>query len=99
MAEHNLAKAQYTLERLVNIPGVKRTFTAPFFNEFTVELPRSVKIVNAELLKDKIVGPFVLGSAYPELSKHALVCVTETTTRGEIERFAGCLKRALEQPL
>ena len=99
MAEHNLAKAQYALRELEKIPGVKRTFAAPFFNEFTVELPRSVKMVNAELLKDKIVGPFVLGSAYSELSKHALVCVTETTTRSEIERFAAGVKRALEQPL
>jgi len=98
-AEHNLAKAQYALQKLEKIPGVKRTFSAPFFNEFTVEFPRSVKLVNAELLKDKIVGPFVLGSAYPELSKHALVCVTETTPRGEIERFVAGVKRALEQPL
>jgi len=50
-------------------------------------------------LKGKIVGPFVLGSAYSELSKHALVCVTETTTHGEIERFVAGVKRALEQPL
>jgi glycine dehydrogenase subunit 1 len=99
MAEHNLAKAQYALQKLGKIPGVKRTFSAPFFNEFTVEFPRSVKLVNAELLKDKIVGPFVLGSAYPELSKQALVCVTETTSRGEIDRFAEGVKRALEQPL
>ena len=99
MAEHNLAKAQYALRELEKIPGVRRTFAAPFFNEFTVELPRSVKMVNAELLKGKIVGPFVLGSAYSELSKHALVCVTETTTHGEIERFVAGVKRALEQPL
>ena len=99
MAEQNLAKSQYALLKLEKIPGVKRTFSAPFFNEFTVEFPRSVKLVNAELLKDKIVGPFVLGSAYPELSKQALVCVTETTSRGEIDRFAEGVKRALEQPL
>jgi glycine dehydrogenase subunit 1 len=99
MAEQNLSKAQFALRELEKIPGVKRTFAAPFFNEFAVELPRSVKMVNAELLKSKIVGPFVLGSAYPELSKHALVCVTETTSRGEIERFAAAVKHALEQPL
>ena len=99
MAEQNLAKAQFALKELLTIPGVKRTFTAPFFNEFTLELPRSVKMVNAELLKEKIVGPFVLGSAYPELTKHALVCVTETTSRAEIERMVGAVRRALEQPL
>jgi glycine dehydrogenase subunit 1 len=99
MAQHNLSKAHYTLAELEKIPGVKRTFKAPFFNEFTVELPRSVKIVNAYLLKEKIVGPFVLGSAYPDLTKHALVCVTETTSRAEIDRFVAAVKRALEQPL
>jgi len=99
MAEQNLAKAQFTLSELLKVPGVRRTFAAPFFNEFTVELPRSVKLVNAELLREKIVGPLVLGTPYPELTKHALVCVTETTPRGEIERFAAALKRALEQAI
>jgi glycine dehydrogenase subunit 1 len=99
MAEQNLSKAQFALSELEKIPGVKRSFNAPFFNEFAIEFPRSVKIVNANLLKEKIVGPFVLGSAYPELTKHALVCVTETTPRREIERFAAAVKRALDQPL
>lgn len=99
MAEQNLAKAQFALSELEKIPGVRRSFSAPFFNEFAVELPRSVKIVNADLLKSKIVGPYVLGMAYPELSKHALVCVTETTSRAEIEKFARAVKDALDTPL
>jgi glycine dehydrogenase subunit 1 len=99
MAHQNLSKARFALAQLESIPGVRLAFDAPFFNEFTVELPRSVKIVNAQLLRDKIIGPFVLGRDYPELSKHALVCVTETTTRAEIERFAGALRSALEQPV
>jgi glycine dehydrogenase subunit 1 len=99
LADQNLSKAQFALKELEKIPGVKRAFSAPFFNEFTVELPRSVKLVNAELLKEKIVGPYVLGAVYPELTKHALVCVTETTSRREIERFAAGLKLALERPV
>ena len=99
IAEQNLAKAQFALRELEKVPGVKRSFSAPFFNEFAVELPRSVKMVNAELLKSKIIGPYVLGTAYPELTKHALVCVTETTPRSEIERFAKALKAALEVPV
>jgi len=99
MAHQNFSKAQFALAELEKIPGVRRAFDAPFFNEFTVELPRSVKLVNAYLLRDKIVGPFVLGQPYPELTKHALVCVTETTPRAEIERFAAGLKKALERPL
>jgi glycine dehydrogenase subunit 1 len=99
LAEQNFSKAQFALAELLKVPGVRRTFDAPFFNEFTVELPRSVRITNSQLLRAKIIGPFALGTPYPELTKHALVCVTETTTRAEIERFAAALKRALEQPI
>ena len=99
MAEQNLSKAQFAMVEITKIPGVRRTFDAPFFNEFTVELPRSARIVNNHLLRDKIVGPLPLGPFYPELTKHALVCVTETTTRGDIERLASALRQALEQPL
>jgi len=99
MAEQNLAKAQFALSELEKIPGVRRAFHAPFFNEFTIELPRSARMVNSELLKDKIIGPFSLGAQYPELTKHALVCVTETTARGDIEKLAVAMRRALEQPL
>src|SRR5437868_1336353 len=99
MAQQNLSKAQFALGELLKVPGVRRTFDAPFFNEFTVELPRSVKIVNSHLVREKIIGPLALGTAYPELTKNALVCVTETTPRAEIERFAGAVKRALEQPV
>ena len=99
MAQQNLSKARFALSELTKIPGVRRAFDAPFFNEFTLEFPRSVKIVNAQLLREKIVGPVALGTSYPELTKHALVCVTETTTRSDIEKLAGAIKRALEQPL
>jgi glycine dehydrogenase subunit 1 len=99
MAHQNLSKAQFALGELEKVPGVRRAFDAPFFNEFTLQLPRSVKLVNAYLLREKIIGPFVLGTAYPELTKHALVCVTETTPRAEIERFAAALRKALEQPV
>jgi glycine dehydrogenase subunit 1 len=99
MAEQNLAKASFALAELEKIPGVRRAFSGAFFNEFTVELPRSVKLVNAELLPEKIIGPFVLGKDYPELTKHALVCVTETTTRKQIEEFAGALRKVLAKAL
>jgi glycine dehydrogenase subunit 1 len=99
MAEQNLAKAQFALSELERIPGVRRAFDGPFFNEFTLEFPRSVRMINGELLKEKIAGPLALGTAYPELTKHGLVCVTETTPRAEIERFAAALKNILAKPL
>ena len=99
LAGQNLAKARFALGELEKIPGVKRAFSGPFFNEFAVELPRSVKMVNAELLRQKIVGPLPLGSFYADLSKRALFCVTETTTRAEIERMTGALRLILSRPI
>jgi glycine dehydrogenase subunit 1 len=99
MAEQNLAKAQFAMGELEKIPGVKRAFDGPFFNEFALEFPRSVRMINGDLLRDKIAGPLALGTAYPELTKHGLVCVTETTPRAEIERFAAAVKNILAKPL
>jgi glycine dehydrogenase subunit 1 len=98
-ALQNLAKARFAQTELEKIPGVRRTFSGRTFNEFTVEFPRSVKLINHELLKEKIVGPYSLGMYYPQLTKNAVVCVTETTSRAEIERFAAAVRKILEKPL
>ena len=99
MAMQNVAKARFALAELTKIPGVRRAFPTPFFNEFVLEFPRSVKLINAALLRDKIIGPLPLGIHYPELTKHGLVCVTETMPRPEIERLVASVRRILETPV
>ena len=96
MAEQNLAKAQFALAEMEKIPGVRRVFSGPVFNEFTVQFPRSVRLINADLLREKIIGPLPLGRSYPQLTKCGLVCVTETTTRAEIEHLAAAVRKILE---
>jgi glycine dehydrogenase subunit 1 len=78
---------------------VRRTFAGRTFNEFTLEFPRSVKLINHELLKEKIIGPYSLGLHFPELTKNGVVCVTETTSREEIERFAAAIRKILGKPV
>jgi len=56
MAEQNVSKAQFALAELLKIPGVRRTFDAPFFNEFTVGLPRSVLAGDGRVLTVKGKG-------------------------------------------
>jgi glycine dehydrogenase subunit 1 len=82
-----------------NIRGVRRAFSGPFFNEFVVEFPRSVRLVNAELLREKIIGPLPLGSSFADLTKRGLFCVTETVSRGEIERMAEAIRDILAKPI
>jgi glycine cleavage system P protein (glycine dehydrogenase) subunit 1 len=96
MAEHNLSKAHFALGELLKIPGIRRAFDAPFFNEFTVVLPQAVEAVNRQLLADKIIGPLPLESPYPALARHALVCVTDSTSRREIEGLVSALRRVLD---
>jgi len=99
LAAQNLAKSRFALEQLETIPGVRRAFSGPFFNEFAVQFPRSVKMVNADLLREKIIGPLPLGSTYADLTKHALFCVTETTSRAEIERMVAAVREILSKPV
>jgi len=99
LALQNLAKARFAAAELARVPGVRIPFSGPTFNEFVVELPRSVRIANRRLLDEKIIGPLPLGPWYPELTKRGLVCVTETMPRAEIERFAAVLGAVLAGPL
>jgi len=55
--------------------------------------------VNAGLLREKIIGPLPLGSFYTDLTKRALFCVTETTSRAEIERMTAALRQILSKPV
>jgi glycine dehydrogenase subunit 1 len=99
LAAQNLAKARFALDELEKIRGVRRAFSGPFFNEFAVEFPRSVKLVNAELLRRKIIGPLPIGSYFADLTKRGLFCVTETVSRAEIERMAEAVRDILSKPL
>jgi glycine dehydrogenase subunit 1 len=99
LAAQNLAKARFALEELEKIRGVRRAFSGPFFNEFVVEFPRSVRLVNAELLRRKIIGPLPVGSFYADLTKRALFCVTETISRSEIERMVAAIRDILSKPV
>jgi glycine dehydrogenase subunit 1 len=95
MALQNLAKARFALAELEQIPGVRRVFSGPVFNEFAIEFPRPVGSINTALLGEKIVGPLALQTRYPELPNCALVCVTETMPRKEIERFVAAIRNIL----
>jgi glycine dehydrogenase subunit 1 len=96
MAEQNMAKTRYGVEELEKLPGVRRAFPAPFFNEVVLEFPRSVRMINHELQRERIVGPLPLGPFFPEQTKRGLLCVTEVHSRQDIDRLTAATRRALE---
>ncbi len=84
LAEQNLAKAHYLAGKF------KPKFSAPFFNEFVVDMP-DPEAWNKSLLKKKIIGGLPLKRFYPELGNAMLLCATEMTSRADMDRLAEVL--------
>jgi glycine dehydrogenase subunit 1 len=95
MAWQNAQKAAYAAERLGAVPGVRRKFSGPVFNEFVVELAKPWPAVDAGLRGQGLIGGYGLEPAYPELKNSALVCVTELKTKDQIDRLARALQEVL----
>ena len=91
MAELNYKKAHYASSLLVQKAECRLHFTAPFFNEFVVEIPQA-RQVRERLREQKIIAGVPLAEWYPEIPDGLLVCVTEVHKRQEIERLAQAIK-------
>ncbi len=94
LARLNAWNARQTLARISAVPGIRRAFTAPFFNEFVVELPVDTGRLCRELAAEQVLAGVPLGRWWPELSRHLLVCATELTRPDEIDRLAQSLQKA-----
>lgn len=90
MAQLNLEKADYMAKRLKE-KGFFIKNQAPFFNEFIVELSRTVKEVNEKLFEAGIIGGFDLGNDYG-FDNQMLIAVTEQRTKEEIDHFINVLE-------
>jgi glycine dehydrogenase subunit 1 len=86
------ARAQ-ELESALAAAGAPRIHSAPYLNEFAVRVPDAPE-VHRRLLERGVLAGFPLARWYPDdpvLAEALLVCATEVTTSGEIERFAAAL--------
>ncbi len=97
LAGQNIQKANYALDKLSQIKGIKRKFKGNFFNEFVLEFSEGFEKISGFLRKKGIVGGLNLGEYYPELKKCALVCVTEMHKREEIDKLAAILKEGVKE--
>jgi glycine dehydrogenase subunit 1 len=95
VAKQNLQKAHYAQKRLAALPQVKALFTAPFFNEFAIQLDADITYVNRQLLEAGIVGGYDLGQTYPEYKNCMLLAVTELRTKEDIDLLVERLEAIL----
>jgi glycine dehydrogenase subunit 1 len=95
MAWQNAQKAAYALDVLAAVPGVRRRFSGPCFNEFVVELPKPWGIVDAAAREKGILCGLGLEGTFPELRNSALICVTELKRKEDIDRLGRAVQEAL----
>jgi glycine dehydrogenase subunit 1 len=89
LAHQNIQKANYALDSLRALKGVKRKFEGPVFNEFVLEFEGGYKRVRDSLLGRGILGGLALEPFYPQLKDCALFCVTEVHSKADIDRLTG----------
>ena len=93
VANLNLQKAHYAADQISKIPGFKLAFGGAYFNEFVIECPKNPEQINKKLLKNNIIGGLALKRFYPKLKNSMLLCVTEMTTRQEIDNLVNILSK------
>ena len=95
VGELSAAKAHYAAAEFAKVPGVRLRFAAPFFKEFTLELPKSPERVVKRLMKDKILAGVPLKALDRQYKDCLLVAVTEKRTREEIDTYRQALHSAV----
>lgn len=84
LAALNHDKSEY-LKKELGKAGCTFPFSAPTFNEFVMKFPAGSEGAYQRLLAKKIVPGLALGTYYPELENHFLVCVTEARTKADMD--------------
>ena len=91
-AELCVSKSHYAAAQIDALPGFSVTSPDPYVKEFVVHCPAAASSMNEHLLEQGVLGGYDLGRVRDELSQHMLICVTELTTRQDIDRLVAALQ-------
>ncbi len=97
VAQLCLEKANYTKQRIKEIPGVEVMQSSPTFNEFTVRLQCDAGEVAGRMIERGFAAGFPLGRYYQSMENYLLIAVTEKRSKFEIGQLAETLEAALCQ--
>jgi len=84
LARLNYDKAAY-LRNELHKAGVALPFGAPVFNEFVIRLDGESRKLYSQLIDKKIIAGLALDKCCPELENHYLLCVTETSSKADLD--------------
>ncbi|MCC7306128.1 MAG: aminomethyl-transferring glycine dehydrogenase subunit GcvPA [Acidobacteria bacterium] len=91
VAEQNAQKAAYARKAVDSVDGYSIPFSAPTFNEFVVRGPKPAIEILEAVREKGIIGGLALSKYYGAHDNDFLVCVTETSSRENIDRFVSAL--------
>ena len=82
-------------DKLQQVPGVKLVFDSVGFHELVIELEQPVADVLKAMTAAGVLGGLDLSRFYPQLGNALLLCVTETKTEADLDRYVDGLRQAL----
>lgn len=91
LARQNFQKAEYAKTKICELAGYELLFQSPTFNEFAINSPLPVKLLNQRLRDQHIIGGVELAKDYPEFGDAMLLCVTEQHAKEDIDRLVSAL--------
>ena len=91
VAEMCYHKAHYAAARIGALTGYTLPVRGAFFREFVIHCPAPPHLINQRLLEQGIIGGLDVSDRFPNAM---LLCVTEMTTRQEIDRLVDALRKA-----
>jgi glycine dehydrogenase subunit 1 len=94
VAEQNAQKAAYAKRKIAEIDGFEVAFSSPTFNEFVVRGPRSASEILVRAREQGVIGGLALSKYYEGRDNEFLVCVTETSSREQIDSLISALAGA-----
>jgi glycine cleavage system P protein (glycine dehydrogenase) subunit 1 len=95
LGELVVRRTAYARERLSQVDGVELLHEGPVVREFALTLDAPVTEVLDRCAGEGIGAGYPLGRDYPEYENGLLVALTERRSRGDIDRFAEVLARAV----
>jgi glycine dehydrogenase subunit 1 len=91
------ANTRKLIEQAVQIDGVERLFSEPFFHEAVLTFDLPVSEVLRAMQAQGVLGGLDLTPYFPELGNALLVCATETKTDEDIRKFIDNLERIVSR--
>jgi len=98
LADTVVANTRHTATLIGELPGVSVRYTDSIFKEFIVDFSatgRTVTHINAELLARGILAGHDLTGSHDGLDGCALYCVTEVTSRDDVDQLIAALTEVL----